>query len=218
MLPNFHKKITQALNYLIAKEKGQINKMKAVRLMYFTERYHLRKHGRPIIADLYLASEKGVLGTKTLDIANLKESIGEDILNYARFYIGHLEKGKKKKALIISKEAVDFDFLSNSEIESFDTIFNEFANVSNYKIIEEIYKYPEWSRFKEEIFYQKRKEKICYKDIFSESKDSDFSIFNLPLNHLKTTKEVFEEYQRSKPFFTQDQTGRVYPFETTVLI
>lgn len=218
MLPNFHKKITQALNYLIEKEKGQINKMKAVRLMYFTERYHLRKHGRPIIADLYLASQKGVLGVKTLDIANLKEDIGEDILNYASFYIGHLEKGKKKKARIISKKAVDFDFLSNSEIESFDLIFNEFAGVSNFQIIEEIYKYPEWSRYKEEIFNQKRKEKICYKDLFLDSKESDFSIFNLPLSHLKTTQEVFDEYQKSKSFFTQDQTGRVYPFETTVLI
>ena len=43
-----HEKATQAINFFARESGGQINKMKAIKLIYFAERYHLRKYGRPI--------------------------------------------------------------------------------------------------------------------------------------------------------------------------
>lgn len=47
-----HRKATQALNFFARKAPGHsINKMKALKLVYFADRYHLRKYGRPVVGD-----------------------------------------------------------------------------------------------------------------------------------------------------------------------
>jgi len=37
-----YKKATQAINYLVKKEGGTIDKLKLIKLVYFADRYHLR--------------------------------------------------------------------------------------------------------------------------------------------------------------------------------
>lgn len=63
------KKATQALNYLAKKFGGNINKMQAIKLIYFADRYHLRKYGRPVTNDEFVAMGYGPVGSKTKDIA-----------------------------------------------------------------------------------------------------------------------------------------------------
>ena len=58
------KKATQALNYLAMNFGGKINKMQAIKLIYFADRYHLRKYGRPVTNDEYVAMGYGSVGSK----------------------------------------------------------------------------------------------------------------------------------------------------------
>jgi len=44
-----HKKAVQTLAYFAQKEGGVINKMKAFKLIWLSDRLHLRKYGRPIL-------------------------------------------------------------------------------------------------------------------------------------------------------------------------
>lgn len=48
-----HEKATQALNYLARENGGEINRMKALKLVYLADRYHLRTFGRPVVGDDY---------------------------------------------------------------------------------------------------------------------------------------------------------------------
>lgn len=60
-MPNTnYRKITQALNYLATKNPDKkINKLKAIKLVWIADRYHLRKYGRPITWDTYEAMPLG---------------------------------------------------------------------------------------------------------------------------------------------------------------
>ncbi len=60
-----HRKATQALNFFAAKAGGKINKMKALKLVFFADRYHLRKYGRPVVGDEYLAMNYGPVASGT---------------------------------------------------------------------------------------------------------------------------------------------------------
>ena len=64
-----YKKATQAINYFTKKEGGQIEKLKLIKLVYLADRFHLRKYGRPIMNDTYLAMPLGPVGSSVKDIA-----------------------------------------------------------------------------------------------------------------------------------------------------
>ena len=63
-----HRKATQALNFFAQRAGGSINKMKALKLVYFADRYHLRKYGRPVVGDEYLAMNYGPVASGTKDL------------------------------------------------------------------------------------------------------------------------------------------------------
>ena len=71
MIPSSCKKGTQALNYFARKKNGKINKMKAIKLIYLADRYHLRKYGRPVVGDDYWAMKYGPVASSTLNIADI---------------------------------------------------------------------------------------------------------------------------------------------------
>ena len=54
-----YKKATQALAYFAEKSGGTINRLKGLKLIYFADRYHLRKYGRLITNDTYFAMDNG---------------------------------------------------------------------------------------------------------------------------------------------------------------
>ena len=78
---------TQALNYLALKSGGRINKMKALKLIFFSDRYHLRKYGRPITNDEYLAMEYGPVASGVKDIAEMSDFLGSKAAKYAGKFI-----------------------------------------------------------------------------------------------------------------------------------
>jgi len=63
------RKTTQALNYFAIKAGGTINRMKAIKLVYLADRYHLRKYCRLITNDIYFAMDNGPVASGVKDIA-----------------------------------------------------------------------------------------------------------------------------------------------------
>ena len=56
------KKIIQALTYLACKENGKVmDNMKAYKLLWLADRYHLRQTGRTITGDAYYAMPYGIV-------------------------------------------------------------------------------------------------------------------------------------------------------------
>src|SRR4030042_860609 len=82
-----YRKATQALNYFARKQGGQINKMKALKLVYLADRYHLRKYGRLITNDVYFAMNYGAVPSSAKDIAEGSEFLGEMEKEYSSRYL-----------------------------------------------------------------------------------------------------------------------------------
>jgi uncharacterized phage-associated protein len=61
--------------------------MKALKLIYFADRYHLRKYGRLVTNDIYYAMNYGPVPSSVKDIAEGSEFLGEKEKEYASNYL-----------------------------------------------------------------------------------------------------------------------------------
>ena len=101
-----HRKATQALNFFARKAGGRINKMKALKLVYFADRYHLRKYGRPVVGDEYLAMNYGPVASGTKDLAEMSDFLGTEEARYAKRFIEPSETGIRFTSLANVDEKV----------------------------------------------------------------------------------------------------------------
>ncbi len=193
MIPANCKKATQALNYFARKKDGKINKMKAIKLVYLADRYHIRKYGRPIVGDIYMAMKYGPVGSMALNVADLDDSLDHVCTKYANAVIGH-DKEDEKVRTIFSKKEVDLDVFSQSDLDAFEAVYKEFGGYDEFELAEITHKYPEWDKFRKEILEKGKKgEKMSYDDFFSDPKAEGRDFFELPQEHLEMSREAFEE-------------------------
>src|SRR6266478_1829705 len=137
-----HRKATQALNFFARKAGGRINKMKALKLVYFADRFHLRKYGRPVVGDEYLAMNYGPVASGTKDLAEMSDFLGEEEKNYAKRFIKPTET-----ALGYSSVAgIDEKVLSASDREALEFAWKRFGHIEKYALAKLTHQYPDWKR------------------------------------------------------------------------
>lgn len=136
-----YKKIAQALNYLARKAgaSSKIHNVKAIKLLFLADRYHVRKYGRLITEDSYLAMNYGPVGSLARDLTGDSNFLGQEEGYYASRYIKpkgrhHFESIKRPEKSVFSKtdlEALDF------AVEKFGHLYwNELADLTHA--------FPEW--------------------------------------------------------------------------
>lgn len=169
--------------------------MKAIKLVYFADRYHLRKYGRPVVGDIYWAMKFGPVASNVLDTANFDENkLDKNSLEYAKSFLGH-PAGDVKLLTVTSKKDVDFDSFSQSDIEAMEAAYNEFGDKDQFELADIIsHSYPEWAKHKAEIEGGKKRVKMDYLDFFLDSKNAKSSrIFEFSENHLESAKNIYLE-------------------------
>jgi uncharacterized phage-associated protein len=185
-----YKKATQAINYLAKKEGGQIDKLKMIKLVYFADRYHLRKYGRPIANDTYFAMPYGPVGSSVKDIAEFSDFLAEEEAEYAGRYIS---RGPKANTVVSTAE-VDTDVFSKSDIEALDFAYNEFGNQTAFSLVDIAHRYPEWKKFESALVSKETtREPMTYSDFFSNPLNGAIDKFTLGGDVLSASKELFEE-------------------------
>lgn len=185
-----YKKATQAINFLAKKEGGKINKMKAVKLIYFAERYHLRKYGRLITNDRYLAMTYGPVGSTIKDILDSSDFMDKQEKEYAESYISQTDN----KYTIASTNNIDEDAFSESDLEALEFAYKNFGKYDQFALAEISHMYPEWAKF-EKVFSSKEKtrEDMDYLDFFSNTKVLHEDKFKNQNEELVSSKEIFIE-------------------------
>ena len=136
-----YKKAVQALNYYALKQGGNINKMKALKLIYLADRYHLRKYGRLITNDTYFAMAFGPVPSAVKDIAERSFILGEIETTYSKKYITQVNKYYYK-----SRERIDNPVFSQSDFEALDIVWENYGNYDQFELAELTHKYPEWKK------------------------------------------------------------------------
>lgn len=142
-----YKKVTQALNWLAKKEGGQINKMKAIKLVWMADRLHLREFGRPITNDEYIAMKFGPVGSVTRNITDEAVSyLTDEQLGYSQKYL--------RKVTPNDFESInDFEssVFSESEIETLEKVYKNFGAFNQFELFKLTHEFPEWKKFEQKL-------------------------------------------------------------------
>jgi uncharacterized phage-associated protein len=187
-------KITQALNFFAIKSGGSINKMKALKLLYFSDRYHLRKYGRLISNDDYIAMKNGPVPSVAKDIAELKNDFlcDEKALEYSSHYI----EPDNKKLNFASKEAVDASVFSKSDIEAMNFAWDRFGHFTQYQLVKITHRYPEWMKHEEclySVYGNRRSQQMDLLDFFDDPELGIERCFEIDERDRATKKEHVKE-------------------------
>lgn len=142
---DYHKS-TQVLSYFAAKAGGQINKMKALKLVYFADRYHLRKYGRMITNDNYLAMEHGPVPSTTKDIAEATDYLDETIKAYSQGFVEPIGT-----LAIKAINSLDESVLSESDLEALIFSWDNFGHLNQFELRDLTHLYPEWFKIKDDL-------------------------------------------------------------------
>ena len=142
---------------------GRVNYMKLMKLLYFADRYHLRRYMRPIAKDDYFAMKKGVVGSYWLDLLRgLAES-------------NFFTTDKPTVSVVLKAEVAKKDTgrLSESEVEAMKFALQHFGAFNENKLVDIIHEYPEWEKFKDRFSKNEGREDIDIRDIVQDPSDND---------------------------------------------
>lgn len=139
-------KCTQALNYFARRQGGRINKMKSLKLIFFADRYHLRKYGRFVTNDNYFAMTYGPVPSNTKEIAESNDYLQEDAREYSVKYINPINNLE-----LFSINDVDTDVFSDSDIEALDFAWEHFGHLNQFELADISHFYPEWAKYRNSI-------------------------------------------------------------------
>ena len=182
-----YKKATQGLNHFALKEGGLINKLKVLKLIYFADRFHLRKYGRLITNDIYFAMDYGPVPSNVKDIAEATSFLGDSERDYSSQYIIPIDN-----ATLQSVKQVDNSLFSDSDIEALDYIWERFGHLDQFKLAEITHEYPEWKRHKKALELDTRIQ--MYLEDFFDDPDADVDrCFELSEQEKALRREQLEE-------------------------
>jgi uncharacterized phage-associated protein len=139
-----YKKSVQALNYLAVLEGGAINYMKALKLIWLSDRYHLRNHGRTITGDKYYALKNGPVASFTKDII-INKHITEELNKYSSTFVS--VNGYD----LSSNSEPNTNVFSQKELEVINTVYDNYKSMTEFEISEFSHNFPEWKQYEEKI-------------------------------------------------------------------
>lgn len=188
------KKIIQALAYMAYKEPNHVmDNIKAYKLLWLADRYHVRRTGRLVTGDAYYAMPKGPVPS---DAKNLLEGQATHLATddqYLKEYIKCL--GDKYEVV----QAPNGKVFSISDREAMDLVYNIFGTMDADRLSSYSHEYPEWLAYKDQI--EKEGTKSSYRidmDLFFENNGvDDRGLFADDEEALMLAKEVYHEYHRA---------------------
>ena len=126
MLERFDIDTAKAAMLYISGKFGKIDLMRLFKILYFAEKYHLKKWGSLIVNDTYIAMKYGPVPSLLFDLFKGIRGDGFVDKRYDVFYkVFKVEEGYH----IIPLEEPDMDWLSIADVESLDKSINEYKDV-----------------------------------------------------------------------------------------
>lgn len=182
-----YKKATQCLNFLAVQSGGIINKMKAIKLIWLADRYHLRKYGRPITKDEYFAMDYGPVNSGVKELAEMSGFLGQVEIDYASKYITPLGRYNLQ-----SVEPVENDVFSETDFEALAFAWEKFGKHDQFRLRDISHNYPEWKRF-EEVLENQSRIRMNYEDFLEDPPGGFEKCYTLSEEDKKDRLEQLEE-------------------------
>lgn len=188
------KKIIQSLNYFADSQIDKsIDNMKAYKLLWLADRWHLRQYGRTISGDEYHALPFGVVPSDAKCILEQKATKLPNDIQTVNAYLQILPDHR-----FSSKKKPDMSVFSDTDREALSLILAHFNQYDSLQLSEISHKFPEWMKYEQRIKDQRQKN--GYKinmDYFFENHKESSNLFNDPQDLLDLTKEIYHQYRGS---------------------
>ena len=186
------KKIIQALTYLAGKEDDKVmDNMKAYKLLWLADRYHLRQTGRTITGDAYFAMPYGIVPSDAKCILENTKTKMKNPKGYKERFIASKD-GHEFMALADA----DLKVFSDSDQEALDKVYETFGGMDAMQLSELSHHFPEWTFYREllEDKEQKNSYRIDLDHFFEDSPQKEF--FSESKDLLELTQELYHQYNR----------------------
>lgn len=177
---NYRKSI-QSLNLFAILEGGTINYMKAIKLIWLSDRYYLRNHGKTITGDEYFALKNGPLASCTSDLIKVVK-ISEIELNYRNTYIS------KNGYSISSIKESDLKVFSKKELEVLNKIYSAFSSMNWGAISDFSHIFPEWKMYESKLKENQNRRYRIDMNLFFDNVVEESGLF-------QNSKEEIEEFK-----------------------
>jgi uncharacterized phage-associated protein len=181
-----YKVTIQVIDYLANRYTHKVNKLSILKLLFFAERYHMRKYARMITDDTFFAMRLGPVASAAKEMMDTIDASDSYSGKFLQTVNTNYFKSKQK----FSQDG--YDFLSETDKEALDFAFDTFGHLSSHDLVEETHKYPEWKKF-EKLFEHSstKRENVDIDDFFSDLISEDDPYKAIPMENVKLSQELF---------------------------
>lgn len=152
-------KFVASLAFFASHAKG-VDKLKAAKLLYYADKYHLIRYGKPILGDVYYHLDYGPVPSKALDIMNEAidpyhlRGIPQSNLELLKKYV-KVEIEGKAHPTFETKTAPDLEVFSESELEALNETIKQYGHCNGRQLINLTHQEAPWLKTErnEEIDY-----------------------------------------------------------------
>lgn len=123
------KKAIQVINYLLKKNGGTMNYTKLLKLLYIADKRILERSCFSITTDSYASIKNGPVTSTIYDLIKGNRHVARDIWDTLFVKDGYALK-------LLSENNLPENLLSRAEIETLDSVFEEFKGMTYNELIE----------------------------------------------------------------------------------
>lgn len=142
-------KLVQALGYFASRGIRDLDKMKAAKLLFHADKYHLLKYGRPVIGDQYVCMEYGPVPSTSLNVMNdalaadphypaVAKTLFDEYIKVEKF------PWRRKYPVFAARREPDLDVFSESDVEALEYARETHGSKTGWTLSEESHHEPCW--------------------------------------------------------------------------
>ncbi len=177
--------IIQAVYYLLENNTKSMDKLSILKLIFFADKFHLRKYARSITDDTYYAMQYGPVAS------NVKNILDFDFMSDIEKEYVETFLQKNGSAYVVNKKIEKLDMLSETDKEALDFAIDNFGYNKTFDLVEITHRYPEWKRFKSSLKDGLKREKIVMEDFFEDSHFEDDPYCIIPCDVVELSKDFY---------------------------
>lgn len=188
------KKIIQALAYLAEHETEKVmDNMKAYKLLWLADRYHLRQTGRTITGDSYYAMPFGIVPS---DAKCILEGTKTKLRNSKGYKDRYIVSADSHRFKVIANP--DLSVFSESDQDALDRVLQVYGAYSTMQLSELSHHFPEWIFYRDLLEDKETKNsyKIDLDHFFEDAPQEARQLYADDKELLSLTQELYHQYNR----------------------
>ena len=140
------RKFVEVLAALASENVPDLTKLKAVKLIYFADRIHLLRFGRPIVGGHYACMDKGPVPSEALDAINAAAAgTDAEVVREIDRKLTFQRSGWQRYKRIVARSAPDRDAFSESELQVLHQVASEYGRLDVGDLIEMSHAHEAWN-------------------------------------------------------------------------